>query len=80
VATVINTNPTPSSDSGSGVGLIVGIIIVIVVIALFFLFGLPYLRGGNTGTNNTTNIVPEGGGSDTEIDVPEQVDVNVNNP
>jgi hypothetical protein len=45
MTTVINN---PGNDSsGGGTGLIVGVIIAIVLIALFFMYGLPALRGSN---------------------------------
>lgn len=67
MATVVN-NPQPAQqqpNNNSGSGFLIGIILIILVIILLFYFGLPYL---NTG----------GGG--TQVNVPEQVDVNVQQP
>jgi hypothetical protein len=65
--TIIN-NPDTGHDSGGGAGIFLGVILAIILIALFFIYALPALldRGG--------------GGTDTNINVPERVEVDVNNP
>lgn len=73
MATVIN-NPT-GNDGGSGMGMVIGIIVVILVVILLVLFGLPALRGGG-GTDAPDANAPTDGGA--ELNVPDQVDVNVN--
>jgi hypothetical protein len=86
MATIVNTPGT--SDSSGTNGLLIGIVLVVVVFALFWFFGMPYLRGGGTGssapTNNIENNVqapeaPTGEGGDTNINVPvpDEVDVNI---
>lgn len=59
--TVINN---PSSDS-SGVGVIVGVLVAIVLIVLFFVYGLPGLRGAGAPDNGGVNVNVDlpGGGS-----------------
>lgn len=55
-------NPGNGNGDGNGVGTILAVVLVIVILILFFVYGLPALRGGNGGTN---------------INVPDQIDVNV---
>lgn len=62
MATVIN-NPDSGESTGGGVGLIVGAIILLAIVVLFFVYGLPALRGTDKGTT---------------VNVPEQVQVDVN--
>lgn len=70
MATVVNNPPTStSSDAGGGMGMVVGVVLVLVIVLLLLFFGLPALRGGDGGT--------ETGGTGTEINVPEQIDLNV---
>jgi len=66
MATIIN-NPPASGDGNSsgGVGMIIGVVAVIAIIALFFLYGLPALRKSQ---NNDTNI-----------NVPDKIQIDVNN-
>ncbi len=66
MATIVNT--TPSSDAGNnGNGLmnLAGIIILLLIVVLFFYYGLPALRSATSGPT---------------INVPREVDVNVNTP
>jgi len=67
MATVVNTPST--SDTGGGMGFLIGMILLAVVLFLLFVYGLPLLnqagRGGGTGTN---------------INIPDQIDVNMQNP
>lgn len=69
MTTVINTStPTPApAESNSNAGLIVGLVFLLVVLFLAWAYGLPYLRSAtqNSGTN---------------VNVPRQIDVNVNTP
>ena len=53
MATVIN-NPSGNGES-SGVGVIIGVIVAIILIVLFFVYGLPALRGGS-GTNINVDL------------------------
>jgi hypothetical protein len=62
MATIVNTPGT--TREGSGTGLIVGVLLAIVLIALFFIYGLPAIRGTGSDAGTTVNI-------------PENVDVNV---
>lgn len=52
---IIVNNPN-GSDSGSG--YVVGIIVAIVLLVLFFIFGLPALRGNMQNTNTPTQTQP----------------------
>lgn len=59
MATIIN-NPDSGEPAGGGFGMIIGAIIVIAIIVLFFVYGLPAIRGGSSGTSSETNVnVPE---------------------
>jgi len=50
MTTVVN-NPSGNGE-GSGVGIIVGVLVVIVILALFFIYGLPAIRGNQAPANN----------------------------
>ncbi|HEX3095561.1 MAG TPA: hypothetical protein VHQ20_00390 [Patescibacteria group bacterium] len=65
MATIINN---PDRDSSSGMGWIVGIIVLVIVLALFFVYGLPAMRGttksSTSGTSASGQVsVPSTGGS-----------------
>jgi hypothetical protein len=63
MATVIN-NPSGNSED-SGVGMIIGVLVAIVLIVLFFVYGLPALRGNPAPAQNGLNVdvnLPSGGG------------------
>ncbi len=58
-------NPASNNDSSSsGIALLIGVIAIIVVAVLFFIYGLPALKG------LTTN-------SGTQVNIPKSVDINV---
>lgn len=64
MATIIN-NPTPTATEGGGSGgLVLGMVVALIVVLLFFFVALPAMRD----TSSTPN---------TTIEVPDQVDVNV---
>ena len=75
-------------DSGFGAGALLGIVLValVAVIALFFVFGGPGRFAGPAATppSNTNVNVPQAqppqGQSGPNINVPRQIDVNVNQP
>lgn len=58
MATVINN---PGEGESSGVGVIIGVLIAIVLIALFFIYGLPAIRGSS---------VNDGGSLDVDVNLP----------
>lgn len=62
--TIINPSPNTSSSNNNGVGLLIGIIVLIICGVLFFVYGLPLLRGfsGNGGV---------------QVNVPKSIDVKV---
>ncbi len=64
MATVVNTT-SPTTDQGNSVGALVGIVLLLLVIVLFFYYGLPAIRSATSGP---------------QINVPREVDVNVNTP
>jgi hypothetical protein len=75
MATIIN-NPTPGVSNATpvdredrGMGFVVGLILAILLLVLLFAYGLPALRGTRTGNDAAPSA---------NINVPEQVDVNVN--
>lgn len=69
MATIVN-NPPANSDSGGGGGFLLGVIVLIVFVVLFIFYGLPYLSSnmGNGGTQAP------------QVNVPDKLDVNVNQP
>lgn len=66
MATVVN-NPAPT-EQNSGNSFLVGIILLIVFVFALFYFGIPMLN----------RAAPQQEAPSAEIQVPEQVDVNVN--
>lgn len=62
--TVVNTAPAQKSG-GNGSGFLLGVIVLIVFVVLFLVYGLPYVR-------NLT------GGSGVQVNIPDKIDVNVN--
>lgn len=74
MSTVVN-NPAPTQESGSS-SLLLGIILLVVFIALFFYFGLPFLR---QSTQTEVNVpTPEVNVQQPDINIPDEFDVNVN--
>ena len=67
MATVIN-NPDSGGDNSGGMGMVIGAIVLVLILILFFVYGLPALRGGSDA------------GSGTQVNVPDQIDVNVDTP
>src|SRR5437764_9902704 len=73
------------TDSGTGVGMVLGIVVVLLVaiVALFFVFGGPgrFAGGATPASPGQTNVnvpaqnPPQSG---PNVNVPPQVDVNVN--
>jgi len=66
MSTIVNT-PASSGDSSGASALIVGAIILLLAIVLFAYFGRGLFNQGS-------------GSSNPGISVPEQVDINVNQP
>ncbi|GIW59210.1 MAG: hypothetical protein KatS3mg087_0276 [Patescibacteria group bacterium] len=63
MSTIVNTPAQPAQSSGSGLGFLAGVILLIIFFGLALYYGLPAL---NRATSSPT------------INVPDQVDVNVN--
>ena len=73
MATIVNNPPVSSSQGGptapaehsdSGMGFFIGLLVVIVLGVLFFAYALPAMRSDNSGGTN--------------INVPDRINVNVN--
>ena len=71
MATVVN-NPGTSTDGGSGSGFLIGVILLIIFAVIVLFYGLPYL------TNSVGGGAGAGTGAAPQVQVPEKVDVNVN--
>jgi hypothetical protein len=54
---------TPSDNGGGGYGFLLGVIVLIVFVLVFVFYGIPYVR---------RTVSPP------QINVPDQIDVNVN--
>ena len=63
MATIIN-NPDSGGSNGGGMGMVIGAIVLVIILILFFVYGLPAIRGSNKGTT---------------VNVPDKVEVDVNN-
>jgi hypothetical protein len=75
------------SDSGAGTGMIVGVLLALILgaVVLFFVFGGPGRFAGQATTPSNTNVnVPAQQQpqqpQQPAINVPKQIDVNVNQP
>lgn len=83
MATVVNNPGT--GDSGSGMG-VMAVVVLVIVALLFFVYGLPALRTGggmpapNNNSGGTTNVNLPEDKPDAQINVPDQIDVNVQQP
>lgn len=71
------------SDSGVGMGVVLGIVLVLLVavIALFFAFGGPARFAGGAPSQTNVNVpAQQQPQSAPNVQVPRQIDVNVNQP
>lgn len=68
MATIINNPDSGGDNSSGGMGMVIGAIVLVLILILFFVYGLPALRG-NSGSDNGT-----------QVNVPDQIDVNVDTP
>lgn len=62
MTTIVN-NPPSSDNSGGPIGMIVGIIVLVILVYLGYVYGLPAIR--------------QMGGT-PQVNIPSQIDVNVN--
>ena len=72
MTTVVN-NPGGGSGDSSGTGMVVGVLLAIIIIVLFFLYGLPALRGNQAPKNDSMDInvtLPTGGDSSAPAPAP----------
>lgn len=79
------SEPRSAERSGTGTGMILGVVVVLLIVVVFALFF--FLFGGPgrfaSGTPSQTNVnVPsqQQPASGPNINVPRQIDVNVNQP
>ena len=63
MTTIVNS-PQPANNSGGPIAIIVALIVLLVLLYLGFVYGLPALRQMKSGG--------------TQINVPDQIDINVN--
>jgi Na+-transporting methylmalonyl-CoA/oxaloacetate decarboxylase gamma subunit len=79
MATIVN-NPAPTSDS-SGSGMMIGLVVLIILAIIVWFWGVPMMRRSTsepTQNNSTQMEAPENNNPGTTIQVPDQIDVNVN--
>ena len=62
MTTIVN-NPAPTNEGSNPTGLILGIVILLAILGLLYFYGLPAFRNASSGT---------------QINVPDKVDVNIN--
>jgi len=62
--TIINPAPTNNSSNNNGIGFLLGAIVLVVFAVLFFVYGLPYIRGLS-------------GSGGVQVNVPKSIDVKV---
>jgi hypothetical protein len=65
MATIVNNPPPSPENSNNGLGTLVALLSILLLGALFYIYGLPALRTATQGP---------------QINVPDQIDVNVNTP
>ena len=70
MATIVNTTPGTTEGNGSSVGTVLSVILVLAFIGLLFYYGLPMMQGAGSGATQTPQA--------PQIQVPEKMDVNVN--
>lgn len=64
--TIINPSPNNESSKSNGIAFLIGIVVLVLFAILFFVYGLPYLRG-----------LSGGGRINVNIPVPNKIDVKV---
>lgn len=81
---MIERHVVDHSDEGVGTGMVLGIIFVLlaVVVALFFVFGGPsrFTSAPSSPSQTNVNVPQSQPQSGPNINIPRQVDVNVNPP
>ncbi|MFA6602585.1 MAG: hypothetical protein WCT01_02155 [Candidatus Shapirobacteria bacterium] len=65
MTTIVNNPPPVPQNTNNGLGPVVALISILLLGALFYIYGLPALRRANFG-------------STPQINVPNQIDVNIN--
>lgn len=69
MATMVNTTPAAAESDSSSWGGLMAVVLVIAFIVLMLYYGLPALRSAGSGY-----------GTSPQINVPDKVDVNVDQP
>lgn len=69
MATIVNTTPVAAESDSSSWGGLMAVVLVIAFIVLMLYYGLPALRSAGGGY-----------GTAPQINTPEKIDVNVNQP
>lgn len=78
MATIVNTPSAPASES-SGMGYLFGAVLLVIVAIVLAYMLVPALRGGSAAApSNPIEQAPAGGDSSTNIQVPDKIDVNLN--
>ena len=82
MATIINNPDSSDTGNNSGTNILIAVVLLIVFFLVMIFYGLPYLRGGSRSEtpskniqNNVNEEVPDSG---AEINVPDRIDVNLN--
>lgn len=60
MVTVVNN---PGGGEGSGAGMLIGVAVLIIVVVLFFIYGLPRIRGGEKKSTDINIEIQTPGGS-----------------
>lgn len=63
--TIVNPAPSNNSSDNNGMGFLLGIIVLVIFGFLFFIYGLPYIRGLS------------GGNGGVQVNIPKSIDVKV---
>jgi hypothetical protein len=59
MTTVINQTPNGSRDGDSGMGAAVAVVVILLLAILFFVFGLPAIRGNQDADTDINIDLPE---------------------
>ena len=72
MTTIINTPGSNNNGDDSGLGIIAGILIAIIAIVLFFIYGLPAIRGNEAPKDDDVNINVTLPAGETDSDTPSE--------
>lgn len=74
-----DTIHTSGGDS-NGMGFFMGMILLVLLVLFFMFYGLPAMRGGSNTQQPAPSAPAVEGGDGGSIEVPDQIDINVNQP